>query len=237
MLDTKTLTKQTIKDCRDTEKWLTKKVKKHAPKGTTCEIEELRVNDDLGDEYIFCEVTLTCNKRTHHFNFYAGTDGCTLVERLGGKKGDDANGETYGKDFQMDFCMPSADDMGDLEYFLEKLEKYVPKMPKKKKKAKSHVYHLITNSHRENGHDGDEDDEDETIYETREKARKQLAKEAKEALDLMDGINTITIGEEEHTKESALNLIKSGIDDIEMSGDIDGDYFVFWGEITEKDVF
>lgn len=127
MLDTKTLTEETIKECRDTEKWLKTKVEEYAPKGTTCEIEELRVNDVDCDEYIFCEVTLTCNCRKNNFNFYSAPNGCTLVERLGGRKGEEAVGDTYGKDFQMEFDMPSADDMGNLEDFLEKLADYAPK--------------------------------------------------------------------------------------------------------------
>lgn len=235
MLDTKTLTKDTIKDCRDTEKWLTKKVKKHAPKGTTCEIEELRVNDDLGDEYIFCEVTLTCNGRKHSFNFYSAPNGCTLVERLGGKKGDDAIGDTYGKDFQMEFDMPSADDMGNLEEFLEGLDKYVPKMPK----AKKHAYLLTYKSIRDNGFNGDETDEDETIYETIEKAHKKLAKLAKDAIEDVDGISVMTIDDKDYTEntEDALKAIQAGANQIEFSGNIDGDYFHLEANITEKDVF
>lgn len=240
MFDTKTLTKETIKDCRDTEKWLTQKVKKHAPKGTTCEIEELRVNDDLGDEYIFCEVTLTCNGRKHSFNFYSAPNGCTLVERLGGKKGDYAIGETYGKDFQMEFDMPSADDMGDLEEFLEHLDKYAPKMPKKKKKAKKHAYLLTYKSIRDNGFNGDEIEEDETLYETIEKAQKNFAKIAKDAIDdADDDITVMTIDDKDYTEktEDALKAIKNGAKQIEFSGNIDGDYFHFEAEIKEKDVF
>ena len=133
MLDTKTLNEETIKECRFNEAWLKTKVEVHAPKGTTCDIDELRVNDVEGDEYIFCEVTLTYNKRKHHFNYYAGTDGVTLVERLGGKKGEIADGDTLGKDFEMEFNQPSADDMGNLEEFLKNLADYAPKKPKAKK--------------------------------------------------------------------------------------------------------
>lgn len=239
MLDTKTLTKETIKECRDTEKWLTEKVNKHAPKGTTCEIEELRVNDEEGDEYIFCEVTLTCNGRKHSFNFYSAPEGCTLVERLGGKKGDEAIGDTYGKSFEMDFCMPSADDMGDLEKFFEKLEKYVPKMPKKKKKAKKHAYLLTYKSSRDNGFNGDETDEDETLYETIEKAHKNFAKLAKDAIEEADDISIMTIDDKDYTDntEDALKAIKKGANQIEFSGNIDGDYFHFEAEITEKDIY
>lgn len=133
MLDTKTLNKKTIKECRENEEWLKTKVEEYAPKGTTCDIEELRVNDDEGDEYIFCEVTITCNKRKHHFNYYAGTQGVTLSERIGGKKGEDAVGDKLGKDFEMEFYQPSANGMGDLEEFLENLADYAPKKPKAKK--------------------------------------------------------------------------------------------------------
>jgi hypothetical protein len=237
MLDTKTLTKETIKECRETEKWLKDFVKKHAPKGTTCSCEELRVNDDEGDEYIFCEVTLTCNKRTHCFNFYAGANGCSLVERLGGEKGEEALGDTYGKAFDMEFDMPSLDDMGDLEDFLERLNKYVPKMPKSAKKDEKHVYLLSTKSRQENGHNGDDFDEDETLFETLEKAQKALAKEAKDAIARVDGINEITMDEQDHTKKSALEALKGGVSSFSMSADIDGDYYYFGAKITEKDIF
>lgn len=133
MLDTKTLNLPTIRECRENEDWLKTKVYAYAPKGTTCEIEELSVNDEEGNEYIFCEVTLTCNKRKHHFNYYAGTQGVTLVERLGGRKGEEAVGDKLGKDFEMEFYQPSADDMGNLEEFLENLADYAPKKPKAKK--------------------------------------------------------------------------------------------------------
>lgn len=133
MLDTKTLNLVTIRECRENETWFKNKVAKHAPKGTTCKIEELSVNDEEGNEYIFCEVTLTCNKRKHHFNYYAGTQGVTLVERLGGRKGEEAVGDKMGKDFEMEFYQPSADDMGNLEEFLENLADYAPKKPKAKK--------------------------------------------------------------------------------------------------------
>lgn len=133
MLDTKTLNEETIKECRENEEWLKTKVDNYAPDGTTCKIEELRVNDVEGDEYIFCEVTITCNKRKHHFNYYAGTQGVTLVERIGGKKGEEAVGDKLGKDFEMEFYQPSADDMGNLEEFLKNLADYAPNKPKAKK--------------------------------------------------------------------------------------------------------
>ena len=133
MLDTKTLKEETIKECRGNEEWLKNKVYVYAPKGTTCDIEELRVNDEDGNEYIFCEVTITCNKRKHHFNYYAGTQGVTLAERIGGRKGEEAVGDKCGKMFEMEFYQPSADDMGNLEEFLENLADYAPKKPKAKK--------------------------------------------------------------------------------------------------------
>lgn len=133
MLDTMTLKEETIKECRGNELWLKTKVEEYAPKGTTCDIEELRVNDTEGDEYIFCEVTITCNKRKHHFNYYAGTQGVTLVERIGGKKGEIADGNKLGKTFEMEFYVPSKDDMEDMEEFFEKLADYAPKKPKAKK--------------------------------------------------------------------------------------------------------
>lgn len=237
MLDTKTLSKETIKTCRESKKWLKDFVAKHAPKGTTYSCEELWVSDEAGNEYIFCEVVLTCNKRKHCFNFYAGNECCSLVERLGGKKGEEAIGDTYGKAFDMEFDMPSMDDMGDLEEFLERLGKYVPKMPKSATKATKHVYLLTTKSRQENGHNGDDFDEDETLYETREKAQKSLAEKAKEALDLVDGINEITMDEQDHTKKSALKALKDGANSFSMSADIDGDYYYFGAEITEKDIF
>ena len=237
MLDTKTLTKETIKTCRESKKWLKDFVAKHAPKGTTYSCEELRVNDVEGDEYIFCEVVLTCNKRKHCFNFYAGKECCSLVERLGGKKGEEANGDTYGKAFDMDFDIPGMDDKGDLEDFLERLGKYVPKMPKSAKKATKHVYLLTTKSLQENGHNGDDVDEGETIFETREKAQKALAKEAKEALDLVDEVSELTIDDNDHTKESGLEAIKNGVNEFSLTGYIDGDYYCFNAEIAEKDIF
>ena len=45
MLDTKTLTEETIKTCRETEEWFKKFVDTHAPEGTTFSCEELWVND------------------------------------------------------------------------------------------------------------------------------------------------------------------------------------------------
>lgn len=239
MLDTKTLTEDTIKECRENETWLKTKVEEYAPKGTTCDIEELRVNDDEGDEYIFCEVTITCNKRKHTFNYYAGKQGVTLVERLGGKKGEYADGDKLGKTFEMEFYIPSKDDMEDLEEFLEKLDKYVPKMPKKKKKAKKHAYLLTYKSIRDNGFNGDEIEEDETLYETIEKAQKNFSKIAKDAIDDADDITVMTIDDKDYTDntEDALKAIKKGANQIEFSGNIDGDYFHFEAEITEKDVF
>ena len=106
MLDTKNLKEETIKECRENEAWLKTKVEEYAPNGTTCAIEELRVNDEEGNEYIFCEVTITCNKRKHHFNYYAGTQGVTLAERIGGKKGEEAVGDKCGKMFEMEFYVP-----------------------------------------------------------------------------------------------------------------------------------
>lgn len=232
MLDTKTLTKETIKTCRESKTWLKDFVEKHAPKGTTFSCEELRVNDVEGDEYIFCEVVLTCNKRKHCFNFYAGKECCSVVERLGGKKGEEAIGDTYGKAFDMYFDMASLDDMGELKEFLERLDKYVPKMPKSAKKATKHIYLLTTKSRQENGHNGDE-----TFFETREKAQKALAKEAKEALDLVDDVSELTIDDNDHTKESGLEAIKNGVDEFSLTGYIDGDYYYFGAEITEKDIF
>lgn len=133
MLDTKTLNEETIKECRGNEIWLKTKVEEYAPKGTTCKIEELSVNNEDGNEYIFCEVTITCNNRKHHFNYYAGTQGVTLTERIGGRKGEEAVGDKCGKMFEMEFYQPSADDMGNLEEFLENLGNYAPKNSKPKK--------------------------------------------------------------------------------------------------------
>ena len=238
MLDTKTLTEETIKTCRETEEWFKKFVDNHAPDGTTFSCEELWVNDVEGDEYIFCEVVLACNKRKHCFNFYAGTAGASVCERLGGKKGEIADGDKFGNMFEMEFDIPSKDDMDDLAEFLEHLDKYVPKMPKSaKKKAKKHIYLLATKSCQENGHNGDDVDEDETLFETREKAQKALAKEAKDAIARADGISRITMGGEEHTKQSALKALKGGVSSFAMTADIDGDYYYFGAEITEKDIF
>lgn len=239
MLDTKTLTEDTIKECRENETWLKTKVEEYAPEGTTCEIEELRVNDIDDDYYIFCEVTLTCNKRKHHFNFYAGTQGVSIVERLGGKKGEYADGAKLGKTFEMEFYIPSKDDMEDFEEFLEHLDKYAPKMPKKKKKANKHAYLLTYKSIRDNGFNGDEIEDDETLYETIEKAQKNFSKIAKDAIDDADDITVMTIDDKDYTEktEDALKAIKNGAKQIEFSGNIDGDYFHFEAEITEKDVF
>ena len=238
MLDTKTLTEEIIKTCRETEEWFKKFVDNHAPDGTTYSCEELWVNDVEGDEYIFCEVVLTCNKRKHCFNFYAGTAGASVCERLGGKKGEIADGDKFGKSFEMEFDIPSKDDMDDLAEFLEHLDKYAPKMPKSaKKKANKHIYLLATKSCQENGHNGDDVDEGETLFETREKAQKVLAKEAKDAIARADGISRITMGGEEHTKQSALKALKDGVSSFSMTADIDGDYYYFGAEITEKDIF
>ena len=212
-------------------------MEKHAPKGTTFSCEELRVNDVEGDEYIFCEVVLTCKKRKHCFNFYAGKECCSLVERLGGNKGEEAIGDTYGKAFDMYFDMASLDDMGELKDFLERLDKYAPKMPKSAKKATKHIYLLTTKSRQENGHNGYDVDEDETFFETREKAQKALTKEAKKALDLVDDVSDLTIDDNDHTKESGLEAIKNGVDKFSLTGYIDGDYYYFGAEITEKDIF
>ena len=143
MLDTKNLKEETIKECRENEAWLKTKVEEYAPNGTTCAIEELRVNDEEGNEYIFCEVTITCNKRKHHFNYYAGTQGVTLAERIGGKKGEEAVGDKCGKMFEMEFYVPSKDDMEDLEEFLAKLADYAPTKPKKSKVKKEKEPKLI----------------------------------------------------------------------------------------------
>jgi hypothetical protein len=194
MLDTKTLTEETIKECRENEAWLKTKVEEYAPEGTTCEIEELRVNDVDGDEYIFCEVTLTCNKRKHHFNYYAGTQGVSLVERLGGKKGEYADGDKLGKTFEMEFDMPSADDMGDLEEFLEKLDKYAPKKPKAKKKKitlPDKVF-LVTAAYQKEGGDLDYTT-NIGVYKSKEGATKALIDVAIEYLPCYD-CNSAIIG-------------------------------------------
>ena len=237
MLDTKTLTKTAINACRDTEKWLKSFVKKHAPKGTACECEELRVNDAEGDEYIFCEVTLACNKHKHCFNFYAGDESCVLVERLGGKKGDVANGDTYGKSFEMQFDMPSLDDMGTLEEFLEQLGDYVPKMPKQKppKKAK-HVYMLTTKT-RDDKKSRGEYNRTETLYGTIEKARAAVVKQAKNILSRMHEIIDVSIGGNHYVnKETTLKALTSGIDSVSISGYIRDEYNFFGALIEEKDV-
>ena len=143
MLDTKNLKEEPIKECRENEAWLKTKVEEYAPEGTTCKIEELSVNDEEGNEYIFCEVTITCNKRKHHFNYYAGTQGVTLAERIGGKKGEIADGDKCGKMFEMEFYVPSKDDMEDLEEFLAKLADYAPTKPKKSNAKKEKEPKLI----------------------------------------------------------------------------------------------
>lgn len=121
MLDTKNMTKKMVDDCRETEKWLQKFVKKHAP-NVGYECEELRVNDEEDDEYIFCEVVFTIGgKNRHRFNFYAGAEEATLVERLGGRRGQVANGEHMGRYFEMHFARPSLDDTGKLQDYLENL--------------------------------------------------------------------------------------------------------------------
>ena len=121
MLNTKTLTAKTIKECRSTEKWLAKFVKKHAPNADFA-CDEIRVNDAEDDEYIFCEVVLAIGgKAQHKFNFYAGPEDATLVERIGGRKGQVAMGDRMGKYFEMHFSMPSRDDTGKLEAYLEDL--------------------------------------------------------------------------------------------------------------------
>lgn len=180
MLDTKNLTLVIIRECRSNETWFKRFVKKHAPKGTTCEIEELRVNDVEGDEYIFCEVTLTCNKRKHHFNYYAGTDGVTLVERLGGRKGEKADGDKMGKEFQMEFSMPSADDMDNLEEFLEHLADYAPKKPKTTK-AKNITFFTVVAYARIGGEINNNRYKD--VFKKKQKAAKFIASEVNDYIE------------------------------------------------------
>lgn len=121
MLDTKNMTSKAVKDCRDTEKWLQALVKKHAP-NVDYKCEELRVNDTGDDEYIFCEVVFTIGgKNRHRFNFYAGAEDAALVERLGGRKGEVANGERMGRYFEMHFALPALDDTDRLKVYLENL--------------------------------------------------------------------------------------------------------------------
>ena len=73
-LDTGRLTRSQVAKCRQAETWLAEEVATHAPK-VPFSCQELRVNDDPGDIYIFCEVTIG----NHAFNFYAGTDGSSAL--------------------------------------------------------------------------------------------------------------------------------------------------------------
>jgi hypothetical protein len=187
MLDTKTLTEETIKECRENEAWLKTKVEEFAPEGTTCQVEELSVNDTDGDEYIFCEVTITCNKRKHHFNYYAGTQGVTLVERIGGKKGEIADGDKLGKTFEMEFYVPSKDDMEDMEEFLKNLADYAPKKPKAKKvkiTIPEKVF-LVTAAYQKDGGDLDYTS-NIGVYKSKEGATKALIEVAIENLPNYD---------------------------------------------------
>ena len=187
MLDTKNLNEETIKECRENEAWLKTKVEEYAPDGTTCQIEELSVNDTEGDEYIFCEVTITCNKRKHHFNYYAGTQGVTLVERIGGKKGEIADGNKLGKMFEMEFYVPSKDDMEDMEEFFEKLADYAPKKPKAKK-VKINIpekVFLVTAAYQKDGGDLDYTS-NIGVYKSKEGATKALIDVAIENLPCYD---------------------------------------------------
>ena len=73
-LDTGRLSRGQVAKCRQAETWLAEEVATHAPK-VPFSCQELRVNDDPGDIYIFCEVTIG----NHAFNFYAGTDGSSAL--------------------------------------------------------------------------------------------------------------------------------------------------------------
>lgn len=120
-LDTKTLSSAIIESCRESEKWLEKMVAQNAPSACLT-IEELSVNDEEGDQYIFCEVELAMPRETRYFNFYAGDNDATLVERLSGEKGEVATGDSMGDSFEMHFDMPSLDDTGELVEFLAEME-------------------------------------------------------------------------------------------------------------------
>ena len=84
-LDTGSLSRDQVAKCRQVETWLAREVATHAPE-VPFSCHELRVNDDPGDIYIFCEVTIG----NHNFNFYAGTDGSSAlyekVDELAGPK-------------------------------------------------------------------------------------------------------------------------------------------------------
>lgn len=73
-LDTGRLSRGQVAKCRQVETWLAEEVATHAPE-VAFSCQELRVNDDPGDIYIFCEVTIG----NHAFNFYAGTDGSSAL--------------------------------------------------------------------------------------------------------------------------------------------------------------
>lgn len=120
-LDTKTLSSATIESCRESEKWLEKMVAQNAPSACLT-IEELSVHDDEDDQYIFCEVEIAMPRETRKFNFYAGDNDATLVERLSGEKGEVATGDAAGDSFEMHFDMPSLDDAGELVEFLAAME-------------------------------------------------------------------------------------------------------------------
>jgi hypothetical protein len=90
-LDPGRLSRGQVAKCRQVETWLAREVAIHAPE-VPFSCQELRINDDPGDRYIFCEVTIG----THNFNFYAGKDGSALYERVGGNPGDLAEGELAG---------------------------------------------------------------------------------------------------------------------------------------------
>ena len=80
------------------------------------------MNDEADDQYIFCEVEIAMPRETRYFNFYAGDDDATLVERLSGEKGEVATGDSMGDSFEMHFQLPSQDDTGALEEFLAEME-------------------------------------------------------------------------------------------------------------------
>ena len=68
------LSRGQVAKCRQAETWLAREVVTHSPE-VPFSCQELRVNDDPGDRYIFCEVTIG----NHAFNFYAGTDGSSAL--------------------------------------------------------------------------------------------------------------------------------------------------------------
>lgn len=113
-LDTGRLTRSQVARCRQAETWLAREVATHSP-DVPFSCREIRVNDDPGDEYIFCEATIG----THSFNFYAGTDGSALYERVGGNPGDLAEGELAGpKAFEFDGGSTNAWAMDEFREFL-----------------------------------------------------------------------------------------------------------------------